>query len=100
LLNWGGSDDLRRMVTIIDAQVIIERFVEAALVDDGFHPDSILARYREIRGILHSPRGTLLGERTYNSYLTQIREHGTRESVPYRRVISAIRGYNLLLDRS
>lgn len=97
VLNFGRNDNLQQMVSIIDAQVIVERDVEAALVDDGFHPFSILARYREIRGILHSPQGELLTERTYRSYVTQIRELGTRESVPYRRILSAIRNNNLLL---
>ncbi|KAG6467648.1 hypothetical protein ZIOFF_074488 (mitochondrion) [Zingiber officinale] len=67
VLNFGGNGDLRRMVSIIDAQVIVERDVEAALVDDGFHPNSILDRYRKIRGVLHSPQGELLSERTYHS---------------------------------
>lgn len=51
-LNFGGNADLRRMISIIDAQFIIERYVEAALVDDGFRPQSILYRMREIRGKL------------------------------------------------
>ena len=91
VLNFGGNGDLRRMVSIIDAQVIVERDVEAALVDDGFHPNSILDRYRKIRGVLHSPQGELLSERTYHSYVSQIRERRTRSSLPYRRIISAIR---------
>lgn len=59
VLNFWGDGDLRRMVSIIDAQAVVERRIEAALVDDGFHPNSILARYREIRGVLHSPRRDL-----------------------------------------
>lgn len=85
------------MVSIIDAQVIVERHVEAALVHDGFHPHSILARYVEIRGLLHSPQGELLSERTYHSYVTQIEEHGTRQSVPYRRIRRAIQNADLSL---
>ena len=99
LLNLGGNEDLQRMVSIIDAQVIVERDVEAALVDDRFRPNSILARYREIRGLIHSPQGELLSERTYHAYVTQIRERGTRQSVPYGRIISAIRNSALLLER-
>jgi hypothetical protein len=95
----GGDPDLRRMVSIIDAQTLVEQNVEAALVHDGFHPDAILARYREIRGFLHSPRGELLSERTYQSYVTQIRELGTRQSVPYQRISAAIRRSDLLLER-
>lgn len=98
-LNFGGNEDLGRMVSIIYAQAIVERDVEAALVDDGFRPNSILARYTEIRGVLHSEQGELLTERTYNSYVTQIRERGTRQSVPYRRIIRAIQNDDLFLER-
>lgn len=66
-----------------------ERSVEAAFVDDGFNPLSIHHRYAELRKLLHSPWGELLSERTYREYVSQIRELGTRESVPYRRVIQA-----------
>ncbi|XP_028802039.1 uncharacterized protein LOC114757204 [Neltuma alba] len=100
LLNFGGDDGFRRMSSIISNQGFIERSIEAALVDDGFHPLSILHRYAEIRGILHSPRGQLLSEPTYRTYVSQIREQGTRESVPYRRVIQAVRGSHLLLERA
>lgn len=86
------------MVSILDSQMIVERAVEAALVEDGYTPDSILLKYREIRGILHSPQGELLNPRTYSSYVTQIMEHGTRESVPYRRILRAIQNFDLFLD--
>jgi photosystem II P680 reaction center D1 protein len=93
------SLDLGRMVSTIDAQIIVERSVEAALVHDGLHPDFIIHRYPEIRDVLHSPRGRLFGVRTYESYVTQIMRQGTRESVPYRRVLSAIRRLAILLVR-
>lgn len=99
LLNLGRNEDLGRMVSIIDSQVIVERCVEAALVEDGFTPHSILSKYRDIRGILHSPQGELLNPRTYNSYVTHIREDGTRESVPYRRIMRAIQNLDLFLER-
>lgn len=99
VLNFGGNDSLARMVSIIDYHFIIERYMEAALVADGFRPQSILYRMREIRGFIHSPEGELLSSRTYQSYITQIREHGTRSSVPYRRLIRAVDNYDLLLDR-
>lgn len=100
VLNLGGrTDDLDRMVSILHAQVIVERYVEAALVDDGFPTYSILYQYREIRGLIHSPRGELLSPSTYNSYVTLIREHGTRESVPYRRILRAIQNNEILLER-
>ena len=49
MLNLGGDDDLIRMASTVYAQAIVERYVEAALVEDGFHPQSILRRYPEIR---------------------------------------------------
>jgi photosystem II P680 reaction center D1 protein len=85
------------MVSTINAQLLVERYVEAALVSDGFHPQAILDEYRDIRGSLHYPTGRLLGVRTYESYVSQIRELGTRESVPYRRVLRTINRDLLLL---
>nr|UJP68001.1 Cytochrome c maturation subunit Fc1 [Erycibe obtusifolia]UJP68021.1 Cytochrome c maturation subunit Fc1 [Erycibe obtusifolia] len=99
ILNFGGNGDIQRLVSIIDTQVVVERHIEAALVADGFHPNSIMARFREIRGYIHSPRGELFSPRTYESYVTQIRERGTRQSVPYRRVLRAIQNYDILLER-
>ena len=100
LLNLGGNEDLRRMVSIISSQFAVELATEAALLDDGFRPQSIISRINEIRGLIHSPRGELLSEQTYRSYVTQIREHGTRSSVPYQRVRRAVLNYDLLLERS
>ncbi|KAL6496690.1 hypothetical protein OROHE_027405 [Orobanche hederae] len=42
------------MVSTIDAQIIVERYVEAALIDDGLSAHSIIT---PSRGALHSPRG-------------------------------------------
>jgi hypothetical protein len=99
VFNFGGNNSLAQLVEVIDAQMQIEIHIEAALVEDGFSPDSILVRSNQIRGLIHSPRGELLTQRTYASYLTQIDTRGTRASVPYRRVISAIRHFNLFLER-
>jgi photosystem II P680 reaction center D1 protein len=83
------------MVSTINAQVMVERSVEAALVSDGLHPQAIVEQYGEVRSVLHYPRGRPLAVRTYESYVTQIREHGTRESIPYQRVLRAIRNQNI-----
>nr|UJP68198.1 Cytochrome c maturation subunit Fc1 [Dichondra micrantha] len=98
-LNIGRNGDIHRLVSIIETQFVVERHIEAALVADGFHPNSILARLPEIHGAIHSPRGELLSPRTYQSYLSQIREQGTRQSVPYRRLIQAIQNNDILLER-
>lgn len=39
----------------------------------------------------------LLTERTYRAYVTQIESNGTRESLPYRRVVRAVQNYDLFL---
>jgi hypothetical protein len=69
-------------------------------VEDGFDRLSILHRYRDLRQLIHSPRGELMAERAYRAYVSQIRDLGTRQSVPYRRVIAAINSSRLLLDRA
>jgi hypothetical protein len=71
--------DVSRLPYIVDKQAAVEHHVEAALVHDGFDAQSILSRYSEIRGILHRPRGSVLSEHTYDSYLRQIGESGTRQ---------------------
>ena len=90
---FGGDDNLRRMVSTVQAQAVVERSVEETLVFDSvLDSNSIRHRYPEIRETLHYPRGRLLSVRTYESYVTQIMERGVRESVPYRRILRAIRG--------
>ncbi|GJR78206.1 hypothetical protein Tco_0148991 [Tanacetum coccineum] len=39
-----------------------------ALLQDGWSPDSIVAHYTTIRGIIHTPQGRLLSPQTYTSY--------------------------------
>ena len=70
---------------IIAAQIVVEESVEAALVDDGFPPDAILAKRHQIRGFMFYPQGTSLTEKTYARYVTSIDNFGTRASVPYKR---------------
>lgn len=99
LLNLGGNDGLEPMSNILNAQIAVEKSIEEALVEDGFQPQSILQKYPQLRGLIHSPQGQLLRERTYRSYMAQIQENGTRESVPYRRIMQAIRNFDLFLER-
>ncbi|GJW90475.1 ATPase subunit 1, partial [Tanacetum coccineum] len=69
LLNLGGDPgDLGRMVNIISSQFFIEKTIEQALLQDGWSPDSIVAHYTTIRGIIHTPQGRLLSPQTYTSY--------------------------------
>ena len=88
---------LRESINVVELQFSIERRVEAALVADGFDPASILANRHRIRGVLFYPFWDLLTERTYRAYVTQIESNGTRESLPYRRVVRAVQNYDLFL---
>lgn len=97
LLNIGGSDNLQRMESVLHYQFIVEKNVEAALVEDGFDPQSILNKYTPLRGYIHSPFGNLLSEGTYRSYVTQIENGEVRESFPYRRIRKALDTYDLIL---
>lgn len=73
-------DRLAEFLSILECQFQVERWVEAALVDDGINANSILVNRHRIRQILFFPQGRALTERTYQSYVTQIRENGTRQS--------------------
>ncbi|GKE44945.1 ATPase subunit 1 [Tanacetum coccineum] len=80
LLNLGGDPgDLGRMVNIISSQFFIEKTIEHALLQDGWSPDSIVAHYTTIRGIIHTPQGRLLSPQTYTSYVSQINKRGIEE---------------------
>lgn len=83
--------------SIISAQIVVEESIEAALVRDGYPPAAILAKRHQIRGFLFYPGGTSLTEQTYVSYVRSIDNFGTHASVPYKRVIQAIRQHNLSL---
>lgn len=55
-----GNYTARQMEYIINLQGLLEQFIETALVHDGYNPDSIIARYSEIRELIHFPRGELM----------------------------------------
>ncbi|KAM3360790.1 hypothetical protein P3S68_015644 [Capsicum galapagoense] len=79
---------------ILDKQFLVEKRVEAALVQDGFSPQMLSRGKWEIRSILfsHPTRvGTAIAENTLNRYLAQMEREGTRQSLPYLRVIRASR---------
>lgn len=91
--------DLAQFAGILEKAVLLEKKIEAALVFDGYAPDQILFRIDQIRGILflHPTRSILLSERTLDRYLHEIEIHGTRQSVPYTRVVRAVQRADLLL---
>jgi len=97
---WGivyNDDILNRFV---NKQLVIETNVEAALLEDNFSPQSVFEKRHQIRGFLFYPTGKALSEDAYDGHLKQILNSGTRQSVPYRRIIKAVRSSHLLLDRT
>lgn len=84
--------------SFVEVQENIEKHVEGALVDDGYSPGKVLEKRHQIRGFLFYPEGRLLAESTYLSHLKEIGENGTRQSVPYRRIMRALQNKNLFLD--
>lgn len=94
---WGIAYNEQILDSFLHHQLSIDRHVEAALVEDGCSPQVVFERRHQIRGFLFYPEGRALGEDTYAGYLTQILKNGTRQSIPYRRVIKAIRNSDLLL---
>lgn len=90
---------LPQFLGTLEKQVLLERRIEAALVQDGYNPHRIIMQRHEIRGILfnHPTRAVALSERTLDAYINQIERNGTRQSIPYRRVVRAIQNWNLSL---
>lgn len=82
---------------MINAQLLIEKRVEAALVEDGFSPLNIISKRNEIRGIMFSPQGETLSLHTYQYYVTRLEETGTRSTIPYKRIIREVTRANLFL---
>lgn len=83
--------------SIIAAQAAVEEKIEAALVQDGYNAQAIIAKRHQIRGFLFYPSGTSFTEHTYLHYVKSIDNHGTRACVPYKRVIQAIQLHHLFL---
>lgn len=87
----------REWDNIIEAQIAVEESVEAALVGDGYPRDAIFAKRHLIRGFMFYPHGTCFSEKTYLGYVTSIQNLGTRDSIPYRRVLQAIQTEKLAI---
>lgn len=99
--NWSRlhTMDMEVRESIIETQLQIERKIEQALRSDGYSEESLLTKRHQIRGFLFYPRGRAFRQSAYALYLEEMREHGTRESVPFRRIMKAIQNYDLLLER-
>lgn len=96
---WGIAYNERILDSFVRTQLKIEKHIEAALVDDGYSRQVVFEKRHQIRGFLFYPNGRALSENAYAGYLNQILNLGTRQSVPYRRVIGAIHHYDLFFER-
>ncbi|GMP29875.1 hypothetical protein CsSME_00054649 [Camellia sinensis var. sinensis] len=95
---FGLSHNTEVRDSFVETQLQIEKHIEGALVADGYSRESVLEKIDQIRGFLFYPAGKGLSETTYLKYLKEIRENGTRQSVPYRRIMKALQSYDLFLN--
>ncbi|GLT77230.1 hypothetical protein SLA2020_488370 [Shorea laevis] len=94
----GRYHQVREMLDLLEQQADLEKKIDAALVHDGVDPQSILNNRRGLRGIiLYNNNGIAFSRRTLTAHLNQVQQLGTRESLPYRRILQAIRRHDLSL---
>ena len=93
----GEFPTLDRISETIRVQSLVERHVEAALVHQGFPPESILMNRHLIRGLVFYFCGRALSPRTYRSYLEEIERLGTRDTRAFQRILRAIQNSELFL---
>ncbi|KAF7807347.1 NADH dehydrogenase [ubiquinone] iron-sulfur protein 2 [Senna tora] len=94
---WGRPYTEGALESVVGRQVPIEKHIFAALVEDGYDPQVVFEKRHLIRGFIFYPNGEALSENTYANHLTEILNSGTRQSLPYHRVIKAIRNSDLFL---
>jgi hypothetical protein len=99
-LNSLAKGEALSLESIVGKQLLIEKRIEEALLSDGYERDSLLNKRHEIRGFLFYPQGKPFLEATYAKYLDHILNHGTHRSLPYNRIMDAIRNKNLFLSNS
>lgn len=95
---WGKAYREEMIDSVVDTQVQIEKHIQAALVGRDYSVESLLAKRHQIRGLIFSPMGEALSERTYALHLKEILQLGTVQSLPFRRVERAIKDFNLFLE--
>jgi len=98
LLNtFGEFPSLQRISETVRIQSQIERHVQAALVHQGFEPDSVVMNRHLIRGLLFYHHGRALSPRTYLGYLQEISRLGTQDTRAFQRILRAIQNYEIFL---
>jgi len=93
----GEFPSLERISETVRVQSLVERHVEAALVHQGFTPESILQNRHLLRGFIFYNRGRALSPGTYRRYLEEISRLGTRDTRAFQRILRAIRNSEIFL---
>ncbi|KAI9071064.1 hypothetical protein K1719_046966 [Acacia pycnantha] len=93
----GEFPSLERISETVRVQSLIERHIEAALVDQGFPPFNIWRSRHLIRGLVFYHRGRALSPRTYRGYLQEISRLGTRDTRAFQRILRAIQNSEIFL---
>lgn len=97
-VNRNTFSDLREQMEILEMRMLLEKRIEAALVEDGYRPADLIRKRLEVRDVLfYNNNARPFTEQTLRRYLSQIDNSGTRSSVPYRKVVTAIRNYSICL---
>lgn len=90
--------DLTHQMEILEMRMLLERRIEAALIGDGYRDTDLIRKRFEVRDVLfYNKNGRPFSKQTLRSYLSQIGNNGTRGSVPYRKVVNAIRKSDICL---
>lgn len=82
---------------IVDTQFQIDLKIEKALRSDRVQDASLFEKRHLIRGELFYPNGKPLSLETYLAHLSEIENHGTHRSLPYKRLLRAIARQDLEL---
>ncbi|KAK6772554.1 hypothetical protein RDI58_030172 [Solanum bulbocastanum] len=81
---------------IVAKQLEIEKAVFDELMERGYSLESLVEKRHQIRGLIFSPNGTALSEKTHALHLREIRRVGTAQSLCFLRVEKAIKNHDLL----
>lgn len=95
-----GWTEFSSLVSMTYKQAIIDRRIQDVLINDGYSALSVLAKRGQLRDLIFYRGDTEpLSEATLNRYLGQISTLGTRDSLPYQKILRAIRNLNIILYR-
>lgn len=83
---------------LIEKQLLIEKKIEIALLNDEYTRDRILANRYAIRESIFYKNGTPLKESTLNMHLKQIYDD-PKDNIPYNKILKGIRNFDLFFSK-